>query len=161
MNEHAVLDATSARCRTANEAAELPSGHRFACTGANRGMCGYRNRCRSWRAGWLRPGYRLRASPKGDWRTADAKNPRNRKLGVRVLAQTCDVRSPESIDYLFTLVRALRRPLDFLVNNAGIGHPNRAVADLPYPIWVDVIETNLTGMFLMTQASLAVMKREA
>ncbi len=81
------------------------------------------------------------------------------KLGVRVLAQTCDVRSPESIDYLFTLVRALHRPLDFLVNNAGIGHPNRAVADLPYPMWVDVIETNLTGMFLMTKAGLAVMRR--
>jgi len=81
------------------------------------------------------------------------------KLGVRVLAQTCDVRSPESIDYLFTLVRALRRPLDFLINNAGIGHPNRVVADLPYPTWVDVIDTNLTGMFLMTQAALAVMKR--
>jgi NAD(P)-dependent dehydrogenase (short-subunit alcohol dehydrogenase family) len=78
---------------------------------------------------------------------------------VRVLAQTCDVRSPESIDYLFTLVRALRRPLDFLINNAGIGHPNRVVAGLPYPMWVDVIDTNLTGMFLMTQAALAVMKR--
>jgi NAD(P)-dependent dehydrogenase (short-subunit alcohol dehydrogenase family) len=81
------------------------------------------------------------------------------KLGVRVLARTCDVRSPESVDYLFTLLRALRRPLDFLINNAGIGHPNRVVADLPYPTWVDVIDTNLTGMFLMTQAALAVMKR--
>jgi NAD(P)-dependent dehydrogenase (short-subunit alcohol dehydrogenase family) len=81
------------------------------------------------------------------------------KLGVRVLAQTCDVRSPESVDYLFTLVRALRRPLDFLINNAGIGHQNLAVADLPYPTWVDVIDTNLTGMFLMTQAALAVMRR--
>jgi NAD(P)-dependent dehydrogenase (short-subunit alcohol dehydrogenase family) len=81
------------------------------------------------------------------------------KLGVRVLAQTCDVRSPDSVDYLFTLVRGLHRPLDFLINNAGIGQPNRAVSELPYPIWMDVIETNLTGMFLMTQAALAVMKR--
>lgn len=81
------------------------------------------------------------------------------KLGVRVLAQTCDVRSPESVDYLFTLVRAMRRPLDVLVNNAGISHSNANMADLPYPVWLDVIETNLTGMFLMTQAALAVMKR--
>ena len=81
------------------------------------------------------------------------------KLGVRVLAQTCDVRSPESVDYLFALVRAFRRPLDFLINNAGVAHPNRTVVDLPYPMWTDVIETNLTGMFLMTQAALAVMKR--
>ena len=39
------------------------------------------------------------------------------KLGVEVLAQACDVREPNSVDYLFTLVRGLRRPLDFLVNN--------------------------------------------
>jgi len=81
------------------------------------------------------------------------------KLGVRVLAQTCDVRSPESVDYLFALVRALHRPVDFLINNAGIAHPNRMVSDLPYPMWTDVIETNLTGMFLVTQAALAVMKK--
>ena len=81
------------------------------------------------------------------------------KLGVRVLAQTCDVRSPESVDHLFAQVRALRRPLDFLINNAGIAHPNRVVGELPYPMWLDVIDTNLTGLFLMTQAALAVMKR--
>jgi NAD(P)-dependent dehydrogenase (short-subunit alcohol dehydrogenase family) len=81
------------------------------------------------------------------------------KFGVRVLAQTCDVRGPESVDYLFALVRALHRPLDFLINNAGIGHPNRAVSELPYPMWLDVIETNLTGMFLVTQAALAVMRK--
>jgi NAD(P)-dependent dehydrogenase (short-subunit alcohol dehydrogenase family) len=81
------------------------------------------------------------------------------QLGVRVLAQSCDVRSPDSVDYLFTLVRRLHQPLDILVNNAGIGHPNRAVGDLPYPTWMEVIDTNLNGLFLMTQAALAVMKR--
>lgn len=81
------------------------------------------------------------------------------KLGVRVIAQSCDVRSPESIDYLFAVTRGLRRPLDILVNNAGVGHPNRPVSELPYPMWTDVIDTNLTGMFLVTQAALAIMKR--
>jgi NAD(P)-dependent dehydrogenase (short-subunit alcohol dehydrogenase family) len=81
------------------------------------------------------------------------------KLGVQVLAQTCDVRDPASVDYLFALVRGLHRPLDFLINNAGIAHASRNVSELPYPVWRDVIETNLTGMFLMTQAALAVMKR--
>jgi NAD(P)-dependent dehydrogenase (short-subunit alcohol dehydrogenase family) len=81
------------------------------------------------------------------------------KLGVRVFAQSCDVRSPESVDHLFKLVRSLRRPLDFLINNAGVGHANRTVAELPYPTWMDVIDTNLTGTFLVTQAALAVMKK--
>jgi len=81
------------------------------------------------------------------------------KLGVSVLVQVCEVRDPYSVDYLFTLVRGLRRPLDFLINNAGIAHPNRMVSELPYPMWAEVIDTNLNGMFLMTQAALAVMKR--
>src|SRR6266446_1559342 len=81
------------------------------------------------------------------------------KLNLQVLAQSCDVRSPDSVDYLFALVRGLRKPLDILINNAGIGHPNRTVDDLPYPTWMEVIDTNLNGLFLVTQAALAVMKR--
>ena len=81
------------------------------------------------------------------------------KSNVQVLAQSCDVRSPDSVDYLFTLVRGLRKPLDILINNAGVGHPNRAVSDLPYPMWMEVLDTNLNGLFLVTQAALAVMKR--
>jgi NAD(P)-dependent dehydrogenase (short-subunit alcohol dehydrogenase family) len=81
------------------------------------------------------------------------------KLNIQVLAQSCDVRSPESVDYLLALVRGMHKPLDFLVNNAGIGHPNRPVGELPYPTWIDVIDINLNGLFLMTQAALAVMKR--
>jgi NAD(P)-dependent dehydrogenase (short-subunit alcohol dehydrogenase family) len=81
------------------------------------------------------------------------------KLHLHVLAQSCDVRSPDSVDYLFTLVRGLRQPLDILINNAGIAHANLAVGELPYPTWMEVIDTNLSGLFLMTQAALAVMKR--
>jgi len=81
------------------------------------------------------------------------------KLRVDLLAQPSDVRSPESVDDIFARVRALRQPLDILINNAGIAHPNRTVADLPYPTWMEVIDTNLNGLFLMTQAALAVMKR--
>ncbi len=81
------------------------------------------------------------------------------KHNVQILAQTCDVRSPDSVDYLFALIRGLHKPLDILINNAGIGHPNRGVSDLPYPMWMEVLDTNLNGLFLMTQAALAVMTR--
>src|SRR5260370_34281789 len=53
----------------------------------------------------------------------------------------------------------MQRPLEILINNAGIGHPTRTVSELPYPTWMEVIDTNLNGLFLMTQAALAVMKR--
>ncbi len=81
------------------------------------------------------------------------------KFGGSVLAQICDVRDPNSVDYLFALIRRLSRSLDFVINNAGIGHPNRSVSELPYPMWAEVIDTNLNGIFLVTQAALAVMKR--
>ncbi len=81
------------------------------------------------------------------------------KLHLHVLAQSCDVRSPDSVDYHFALVRGLHKPLDILINTAGFGHPHLTVSDLPYPTWMKVIDTNLNGLFLVTQAALAVMKR--
>ena len=78
---------------------------------------------------------------------------------IQVLAKPGDVRDPHSVDALFGSARRQFKRLDVLINNAGIGHPNLSVAKLPFPIWKDVLETNLDGMFLITQAALAMMKR--
>jgi len=77
---------------------------------------------------------------------------------IRVLAQPCDVRDPHSVDDLFRAIRRQFHRLDILVNNAGIAHANLPVDQLPFPTWKDVLETNLDGMFLVTQAALAIMK---
>jgi NAD(P)-dependent dehydrogenase (short-subunit alcohol dehydrogenase family) len=77
----------------------------------------------------------------------------------RILAHTCDVRDPHSVDELFRAIRREFRRLDILVNNAGISHASLPVEKLPYPVWRDVLETNLDGTFLVTQAALAIMKR--
>jgi NAD(P)-dependent dehydrogenase (short-subunit alcohol dehydrogenase family) len=78
---------------------------------------------------------------------------------VRVLAHPCDVRDPNSVDDLFRAIRHEFRRLDILVNNAGISHANLPIEKLPFPVWKDVLETNLDGTFLVTQAALAIMKR--
>jgi len=78
---------------------------------------------------------------------------------IRVLAQVCDVRDPNSVDALFRAVRQRFGKLDILFNNAGIAHQSLPVERLPYPVWTDVLQTNLNGMFLVTQAALAMMKR--
>ena len=80
---------------------------------------------------------------------------------IRVLAQPCDVRDPHSVDALFRAIRRDFRRLDILINNAGIAHSNLPVEKLPYPVWKDVLATNLDGTFLVTQASLVMMKRGA
>jgi NAD(P)-dependent dehydrogenase (short-subunit alcohol dehydrogenase family) len=78
---------------------------------------------------------------------------------IQILPQTCDVRDPQQVDVLFRAIRRQYKRLDILINNAGIAHTNLTVDKLPLPLWQDVIETNLTGTFLVTQAALAIMKR--
>ena len=78
---------------------------------------------------------------------------------IKVLAHPCDLRDSQSIDDLFRAIRRQFKRLDILINNAGIAHANLTVDKLPLPLWRDVIETNLTGTFLVTQAALALMKR--
>ncbi|MGC1451005.1 MAG: SDR family oxidoreductase [Candidatus Sulfotelmatobacter sp.] len=78
---------------------------------------------------------------------------------IQLLAHPCDVRDPHSVDALFRSARAQFRRLDILINNAGIAHPNLPVEKLPFPLWKQVLETNLDGTFLVTQAALAIMKR--
>src|SRR5579863_4445232 len=84
-----------------------------------------------------------------------------RKAGKtqKVFSQPCDVRDPHSIDALFRAIRGEFKRLDILINNAGISHPSLSIEKLPYPVWKDVLATNLDGMFLTTQAALVMMKR--
>src|SRR5207253_8361675 len=74
--------------------------------------------------------------------------------GIRILHQVCDVRNPEAVDDLLAVGKKEFSKLDILVNNAGVGHRNRMVDELPVKDWQQVIETNLTGMFLVTRAAL-------
>ncbi len=78
---------------------------------------------------------------------------------IEVLAHPCDVRDPDTVDDLFRAIRRHCKRLDILVNNAGIAHANLPVEKMPFPVWKNVLETNLDGTFLVTQAALAMMKR--
>jgi NAD(P)-dependent dehydrogenase (short-subunit alcohol dehydrogenase family) len=78
---------------------------------------------------------------------------------VQIMAHCLDVRDPHSVEALVRAARQRFKRLDILINNAGIAHPNLRVEKLPFPLWKDVLETNLNGMFLVTQAALAMMKR--
>jgi NAD(P)-dependent dehydrogenase (short-subunit alcohol dehydrogenase family) len=78
---------------------------------------------------------------------------------ISVLPVVCDVREPVEVEQLLAVVRTQFRRLDILINNAGVAHPNLNVARLPVEAWMEVIDTNLTGMFLVTRAALPLMKR--
>jgi NAD(P)-dependent dehydrogenase (short-subunit alcohol dehydrogenase family) len=75
-----------------------------------------------------------------------------RALGVQTLAITCDVKEPASIQQVVhTTVKKFGR-IDILINNAGTswGAPLEAMT---LEQWNKVIETNLTGTFLFSQAA--------
>lgn len=78
-----------------------------------------------------------------------------------MLTTSCDVRDPDAITKLLSAARKKFGQLDILVNNAGIAHENANVDQLGIQGWKDVIDTNLTGMFLVTRAALPLMKSGA
>ena len=78
---------------------------------------------------------------------------------IRLLTYPCDVRDPHSVDDLFRAIRQEFRRIDIVINNAGIAHANLTVDKLPYPVWKDVLATNLDGTFLITQAALGMIPR--
>ncbi len=82
-----------------------------------------------------------------------------RQLGVKALAVGCDVRSPAEVRQLVDIVVREMGRIDVLVNNAGIawGAP---VEGMTLDDWNKVIETNLTGTFLCSQAAGKVMIRQ-
>ena len=81
------------------------------------------------------------------------------RKNVRVLTLSCDVRDPYSVDDLFRSIRGEFHRLDIVINNAGIAHANLTVDKLPFPVWKDVLATNLDGTFLVTQAALGLIPR--
>jgi len=81
------------------------------------------------------------------------------ELGVKTLALECDVRNPASIREVVDRSAAEFGQIDILINNAGVswGAP---VEDMPLEAWNKVIETNLTGTFLFSQAAGKIMLRQ-
>jgi NAD(P)-dependent dehydrogenase (short-subunit alcohol dehydrogenase family) len=82
------------------------------------------------------------------------------EAGSEALAVPTDVTDPDSVDTLFT--RAVERfgRVDLLFNNAGSGAPPTPLEELPFEHWRRVIDTNLTGVFLCTQAAFRQMKTQ-
>jgi len=83
------------------------------------------------------------------------------RLGRRVLVHTCDVRDPDSVRRLARAVKEQFGRIHILVNNAGVAQPSLPVEKISYELWKEVLDTNLTGTFLLTQAMLPLMRRGA
>lgn len=74
-----------------------------------------------------------------------------KKLGVESLALKCDVSNPEDVKNVVERTLEKFGRIDILVNNSGAswGAP---VEEMPLEAWQKVMNVNVTGTFLMSQA---------
>jgi NAD(P)-dependent dehydrogenase (short-subunit alcohol dehydrogenase family) len=77
-----------------------------------------------------------------------------------VLLEECDVADERAVKRLFERIEGRFARLDVLFNNAGIGAPSVPIEDLSVDTWKRVVDINLTGAFLCTQAAVRLMKKQ-
>ena len=69
-----------------------------------------------------------------------------------------DVSQPDAVRLLFEKTKEAFGRIDVLFNNAGINAPGIPFEDLSYEKWKEVVDINLTGMFLCAQQAFRHMK---
>jgi NAD(P)-dependent dehydrogenase (short-subunit alcohol dehydrogenase family) len=70
----------------------------------------------------------------------------------RFFRAQADVTQPESIVAAFEAARAANGPVSILINNSGIAE-SAPLARTTLALWQRILDTNLTGTFLCTQAA--------
>ena len=80
--------------------------------------------------------------------------------GKRGLAVSTDVSSPSDVQALFAAAVSTFGRVDLLFNNAGVGNPAGPFEDWTVDQWKNVVDINLTGMFLCIQQAFKTMKAQ-
>ena len=80
---------------------------------------------------------------------------------ARVLVVPGDVGNVKDVRAIFEQARQTFGRLDLLFNNAGINVPPVPIEELTVEQWQSVVDVNLTGAFLCTQAAFRLMKSQS
>ncbi len=77
-----------------------------------------------------------------------------------VVVLPADVTDPEAVERAFERFVATTGRLDVLFNNAGVFGQAGLIDEIPVESWLEVVNVNLTGMFLAARAAFAQMRRQ-
>ena len=80
--------------------------------------------------------------------------------GGNALAIVTDTSDTKSVKGLFEETKRAFGRLDLLFNNAGTNAPGVSLEDLSFEQWTNVVNVNLTGVFLCTQEAFRLMKTQ-
>jgi NAD(P)-dependent dehydrogenase (short-subunit alcohol dehydrogenase family) len=80
--------------------------------------------------------------------------------GRTAMAVPTDVTAPDSVQALFDAIEGRFGRLDLLFNNAGVNAPAVPMDELPLDQWFNVLNTNVTGVFLCARAAFGLMRRQ-
>ncbi len=78
--------------------------------------------------------------------------------GSAAIAVPTDVSDAKAVKNLFTTAREKFGRVDVLFNNAGVNAPGVPLEELTLDQWKNVVDINLTGMFLCIQEAFRIMK---
>lgn len=92
----------------------------------------------------------------GNEEAANACQKANASHGERLQLQRCNVASEEEVEALYRQFEKEGETLQVLVNCAGI-RKDAMLAMMKYPDWQQVVDTNLTGSFLMSRGAVPLM----
>lgn len=81
--------------------------------------------------------------------------------GQPAMAAPTDVTDAASVQALFDTIEREFGRLDLLFNNAGVNAPAVPMDELPLDKWFNVINTNVTGVFLCARAAFGLMRRQS
>ena len=105
----------------------------------------------------LQNGYRVALA--GRRREPLEKTAADAPKGTALVVPT-DVSDPASVHALFGETTRAYGRVDVLFNNAGVNAPGIPFEDLTFEQWKNVVDINLTGMFLCMQEAFRVMKSQ-